>query len=273
MKSGNDWLTIAAIGVLAMCVVTFDHEGLGHGSACLLLHGHITLVSSSIFHCSARSGWIDPAGPATNLLMGTAALIVSRFVPTRLSKLKLFLIAVTAFSYFWEAGYVIDAMRSRHGDLYFFAQFMLGDVPLWLRWAAAACGVVLYMIAIRLTSRALLNLWPDPLVARRVARTLWIAASVGAALAALAITAKDGAISGMPCWKSRHAHFHCCSYRLRAERPKRLRRRSSSYAAIRRLPCLWSFSGYSRRPLVEASRSDRRGRGCRRFGLEWIGKI
>ena len=186
MKSGNDWLTIAAIGVLAMCVVTFDHEALGHGSPCLLLHGHITLLSSSIFHCSARSGWIDPAGPVTNLLMGTLALIVSRFVPARRPKTKLFLIAVTAFSYFWEAGYVIDAMRSRHGDLYFFAQFMLGDVPLWLRWVAAGCGVVLYMIGIRLTSRALLNLWPEAVVARRVARTLWIAAGIGAAVAALA---------------------------------------------------------------------------------------
>jgi hypothetical protein len=186
MKSGNDWLTIAAIGVLAMCVVTFDHEALGHGSACLLLHGHITLLTSSIFHCDERSGWIDPAGPAGNLLMGTLALIVSLFVPTRLASLKLFLIAVTAFSYFWEAGYVIDAMRTRHGDLYFFAQFVLGDVPLWLRWVAAGCGVALYAIGVRLASRGLLDLWSDAAVARRVARTLWIAASVAAALAALA---------------------------------------------------------------------------------------
>lgn len=185
MKSGNDWLTVAAIGVLAMCVVTFDHEALGHGSACLLLHGRITLLTSSIFHCDVRSGWIDPAGPAGNLLMGTVALIASRFVPARLTKLKLFLISVTAFSYFWEAGYVIDAMRTRHGDLYFFAQFILGDVPLWLRWVAAGCGIALYAIGIRFTSRALLDLWPDA-VARRVARTVFIAASVGAGLAALA---------------------------------------------------------------------------------------
>ena len=186
MKSGGDWLTIGAIGVLAMCVVTFDHEGLGHGGACLLLHGHITLLSSSIFHCDVRSGWIDPAGPAMNLLLGTLALIVSRFTPEDRPKLKLFLIAVTAFSYFWEAGYVMDAMRTRHGDLYFFAQFMLGDVPLWLRWVAAGCGVALYVVGVGLTSRALLRLWPEAAMARRVARTLWIGASLGAAVAALA---------------------------------------------------------------------------------------
>jgi hypothetical protein len=186
MKSGNDGLTIAAIGILAMCVVTFDHEALGHGSACLLLHGRITLLSSSIFHCNVRSGWIDPAGPAGNVLMGTLALILAHFVSARQQQLKLFLIAVTAFSYFWEAGYVIDAMRARHGDLYFFAQFMLGDVPLWLRWAAAGCGVALYLIAIGLVSHTLLDLWPDAPVARGVARTVFIAASLGAALAALA---------------------------------------------------------------------------------------
>ena len=186
MRSGNDWLTIAAIGILAMCVVTFDHEALGHGGVCLLLQGHITLLSSSIFRCSARSGWIDPAGPAMNLLMGALALIASRFVPPRRPKLKLFLISVTAFSFFWEAGYVMDAMRTRHGDLYFFAQFMLDDVPLWLRLVAAACGVALYVAGIRLTSRALLELWSDSAIARRVARTLWVGASAGAAVAALA---------------------------------------------------------------------------------------
>ncbi|MGD0143968.1 MAG: hypothetical protein ABSC92_12480 [Rhizomicrobium sp.] len=186
MKSGNDWLTIAAIGLLAMCLVTFDHEGLGHGSACLLLHGHITLLSSSIFHCDVRSDWIDPAGPLGNLLMGTLALVVLRFVPARLPELRLFLIAVTALSFFWEGAYVIYAMYRRNGDLYFFAQFLWGDFVLWQRLVAAACGFVLYVFTVRLTSRALLGLWPDAAVARRAAQTVWIGATLGAAIAALA---------------------------------------------------------------------------------------
>ena len=80
-ENKNDWLTIAAVAVMAMCLVTFDHEALGHGSACLLLHGHIVLLSSSIFRCSVRSDWIDPAGPLANLLMGTLALLCLRLVP------------------------------------------------------------------------------------------------------------------------------------------------------------------------------------------------
>jgi hypothetical protein len=187
-EPGNDRLTIAAIGLLAMCVVTCDHEALGHGSACLLLHGHISLLTSSLFRCDVRSDWIDPAGPAGNLLMGTLALVALRFVPARPMSLRLFLLLVTAFSYFWEGGYLMRAMHRQDGDLYFFARFLLGDVTVLQRWVGAAVGLALFVLAARLTSRALLRLWPQASVARGVARTAWLAATAGAALAALAYT-------------------------------------------------------------------------------------
>ena len=63
-ENKNDSLTVAAVAVLAMCVVTFDHEALGHGSVCLALHGHILLLSSSLFRCDVRSGWIDLRVPS-----------------------------------------------------------------------------------------------------------------------------------------------------------------------------------------------------------------
>lgn len=184
--STNDWLTAAAIGVLAMCVVTFDHEALGHGSVCILLHGHIRLLTSALFRCDIRSGWIDPAGPASNLVIGTIALLCRRFVPKRAVSLRFFLILITAFSYFWESGYLIRAMLKRDGDLYYFAQFLLGDVSLWQRWLAAAIGLAFYVSTARLTSNALLQIWPQAHIARIVARTALIAATLGAALAALA---------------------------------------------------------------------------------------
>jgi hypothetical protein len=188
-ENRNDWLTVAAISLAAMCIVTFDHEALGHGSACLFLHGHITLLTSSLFRCDVRSGWIDPAGPAANLVMGLLALIGLRFVPRRLPGLRLLLVLVTAFSWFWEAGYVIHAMHQRNGDLYFFAQFLLVDVTVWQRWLAAGAGVALYILAGRVTSASLLRLWPgEPRLARAIARTAWLSATAGAALAALAYT-------------------------------------------------------------------------------------
>jgi hypothetical protein len=187
-KKGNGLLTVAAIGVLAMCAVTFDHEALGHGSACLLLHGHIILLTSSLFRCDVPSDWIDPAGPAGNLLMGTLALLALRFVPARLMGPRLFLILVTAFSYFWESGYLMRAMHRRDGDLYFFARYLLGDLTVWQRWMGAAIGLALFVLAARLASRALTQLWPDASVARGVGRTAWIAATAAAGLAALAYT-------------------------------------------------------------------------------------
>jgi hypothetical protein len=186
MKSGNDWLTAACIGVIAACLVTADHEAFGHGSACLALGGHITLLTSSLFHCDLRSGWIDPAGPAGNLLAGAIALILSRIVPRGLTGLRLFLIAMTAFSWFWEGAYVVQAMIKRFGDLYFFAQFVLGDVTVWERVLFAGLGVVLYIITLRITSRSLLELWPHPATARGVARMVWLGGTVAATLAGLA---------------------------------------------------------------------------------------
>jgi len=179
-----DWLTIAALGLMAMCVVTFDHEALGHGSVCLAIGGHIRLLTSSLFRCDARSGWIDIGGPAMNLLMGTLALVARFLIPQKMVKLRLFLILVTAFSFFWEGGYLIRAMHRRDGDLYFFTEFLLGSVAVWQRWMGAAVGLALFVLAARMTSRALLQLWPDAGVARAVARTVWISATAGAAIAA-----------------------------------------------------------------------------------------
>jgi len=191
VKPENDLLTAASVGLIAMCVVTADHEAFGHGSACLLLHGHITLLTSSLFRCDVRSGWIDPAGPLGNLLGGTVALALARFVPPERAGLRLFLICVTAFSYFWEGGYVVQAMVKKSGDSYFFAQFLLGEVTPWQRWAFAVTGILFYVLAMRLTSRALLRLWPDPSVARKIARIVWLSATLGAGFAALTYRGHD----------------------------------------------------------------------------------
>lgn len=182
----NDWLTVAAIGLLAMCMEPFDHEALGHGGVCLLLHGHIRLLTTSIFRCDLSSKWIVVAGPATNLFVGFLALIVRTRIPLRFSKTRLFLVLVTAFSFFWEGGYLILAMLRQNGDLYFFTQYMLGHVTVAERLIAAALGLALYMATSRLTSRALLTTASNAKASRAVARTVWLAATVGIILAAAA---------------------------------------------------------------------------------------
>jgi hypothetical protein len=185
-ENRNDWLTTAAVGILAMCAVTFDHEALGHGGVCILLHGHIRLLTSSLFGCDVRSGWIDPAGPLANLLIGTFALVGFRVLPQRLPIDRLFFILVMAFSYFWESAYLMRAMSSREGDLYYFAEFLLGHVSALQRWLAAGLGLAFYIFTVRITSNALLRLCPEARVARTAAQTVWISATLSAGVAALA---------------------------------------------------------------------------------------
>ena len=189
----NDRLTIAAIGLLAMCIVTFDHEAMGHGGACLALHGHILTLSSSVFRCDIPSSVIDAAGPAVNIFCGLIALAVRLLLPRSLIKSRLFLLLVTGLSFFWEGGYLIHAMHRRDGDLYLFLESWLGSVTVWQRWIGAAVGAALYLLSARLTSRGLLEFWPEPEKSRWAARTVWLSATVGAALAALAY---HGNVSG-----------------------------------------------------------------------------
>jgi len=180
----DDLPTVGAIALVAMCLVTFNHEGLGHGGACLALGGQVQLLTSSLFHCGRTSPLIDMAGPAANLLLGAAALVASAAVAPRRAGLRLFLILAAAFSLFWEGGYLVQAMLIREGDSYFAARDLLGEAG-WWRAALGAAGVAIYGGTLAATSRGLSGLWPDPARARRVARTAWLAATAGAALAAL----------------------------------------------------------------------------------------
>jgi hypothetical protein len=184
--ANNDWWAVAAIGLMAMVLVTFDHEALGHGGMCLALGGRILELTSSIFRCNLRSAWIAPAGPLCNLIVGTLSLLLTQATARRQLGTRLFLILVTSFSYFWEAGYVIHAMHRRDGDLYFAGQDFLGEPALGWRITGALMGLMLYIFTVRWAWRALSELWPGNLgVARRAGRIVWLSATLGAALAAL----------------------------------------------------------------------------------------
>jgi len=184
LHNSNDTATVCALAVIAMCVVTFAHEALGHGGACLLLGGQIELLSSSLFHCGLHSGWTDPAGPGMNLLVGLVALIARLASPPGFAKTRLLLLLVTAFSFFWEGGYLLRAMILRDGDLYFFERFLTGETALWMRVLGFAVGLAVYVFALRTTSRGLTGMF-DVHEGRRVARTAWIAAVIAAGAAAL----------------------------------------------------------------------------------------
>jgi hypothetical protein len=182
----DDAATIGAISLVAMCLVTFDHEALGHGGTCLAAGGRILELTSAIFRCDLRSPWIAPAGPIANLVMGTLALALSRRIPRERIRTRLFLTLVACLSYFWESGYVIHAMHRRDGDLYFAGQDFIGEPSFAWRLAGAAAGLALYLYTARWLWRAFGELWPASIArARRAARIAWAAATLGAVGAAL----------------------------------------------------------------------------------------
>jgi len=108
---------------------------------------------------------------------------------------RLFLILIASFGFFWEEGYLIKAMLDRDGDLYFAASDLLGEPSRGWRVAATAAGIILYLVTARWVSRALTGMFPAENAARRVARVAWVAASLGAALGAL--THRGGGFSGL----------------------------------------------------------------------------
>jgi len=179
----DDLPTVAAVGLLAMCLVTICHEAVGHAGTCLLLGGHISLLTSSLFRCTASSGWVDAGGPILNLVCGLLALIAFRFIPLHLSRTRLFLLLVTALSWFWEGGYAIHAMHHEDGDLYSFVLYLLRHISVAERCMFAALGLALYVFTVRLTSHELLCLASSARQARAMARAAWIAAALGAAIA------------------------------------------------------------------------------------------
>ncbi len=181
----DDRLTIAAIAIAAMCIVTVDHEGLGHGSACLALGGDITRLTSVYFRCSAASPRIDIAGPAGNLLGGLIAWLILQSVPPHAARARLLLLLVTAFALYWEGGYVIYSMLKLDGDWFFAAQAAFGE-PDWLwRIGGVALGVLFYFLGTRATGAAFRSIVSDPQRVAPLARLSWLTASIAACVAAM----------------------------------------------------------------------------------------
>ncbi len=182
----DDIPTLAAFGVLAMMVTTIDHEVIGHGSACLLGGGAVIHISTTLFACTQPSPWVAAGGPAFDLLVGLAAWITGTLIAPRRTGWRLFLLMVGALSLFWESGYLVKAMLSGDGDLYFFARGMLGQPEAPWKAGAELIGVILFLVTMRMTDARLMFVLQDAGRARRAARLLWFAASLAAVLAALA---------------------------------------------------------------------------------------
>jgi len=132
----DDLVTVVAIATLAVCTTDFAHEAAGHGSACLMTGQHIMLLNNAFFKCSAFGRYTAAAGPLGNLIAGLLAFAVQPIIPARWPALRLYALLVMAFSLFWEAGYLIQAMINDSGDSVFAYRELIGPENLAVRAVA-----------------------------------------------------------------------------------------------------------------------------------------
>lgn len=146
--AGDDLFTVMAIAVLAACTSDVAHEAFGHGSACLLSGRRITLLNCAFFHCSGSGRYTAVAGPLGNLSAGLAAFAAQGCISPRRPGLRLYALLLMAFSLFWEAGYLIQAMIKDRGDSVFAYRDLIGTENLPVRAAAVVIGVLAYFLFI-----------------------------------------------------------------------------------------------------------------------------
>jgi hypothetical protein len=175
----DDWLTVSAIAILAACIVTIDHEAIGHGSACLAFGGHIKLLTSVYFDCAGSRASVAAFGPIGNLAGATLAWLALKLLPAAHPRLRLLLLLVMAMGFFWEAGYMLYSTTLGEGDYAIAARAAFGALAWPLRIAIFCAGIALYAVAIRATASA-----ARPFAnAGALLRLSWLAASVAAVVA------------------------------------------------------------------------------------------
>ncbi|MBT3221076.1 MAG: hypothetical protein HN348_18500, partial [Proteobacteria bacterium] len=135
--------TVLSIALVVYLLATLTHEGLGHGTACLLTGGDLVGVSTAWCDCdkSELGPWavrvIKAAGCGANLLVGSGALLALRWAGRGATAYFLWLLA--AVNLFLVAGYLLVSPVFGFGDWAAFLEGLPGIMGLPL----IAGGVVL----------------------------------------------------------------------------------------------------------------------------------
>ena len=143
----HDRVTVASIGVLAGTVAPVAHEIVEHGSGCLAVGGHITLLTSIYFKCSGATGLTDVAGPIGSLALGLmAGAALNVFAPSSWARLFFVLLAVIGLG--WFDGQMIYSAALNKDDWAFFT-WSLHWPQIW-RVLMVAAGAGAYVWSARL---------------------------------------------------------------------------------------------------------------------------
>lgn len=113
------FLTLVSIGTMSYVIADIDHEAIGHGGACLVAGGRITLLTSVYFRSETHSFVTDAFGPLSNLAIGLLFWTLLRRANHFKAYTQLLLLHTMAFNLFWFSWLCFYAGITYKGDFAF----------------------------------------------------------------------------------------------------------------------------------------------------------
>jgi hypothetical protein len=127
---------------MSYIIADIAHEAIGHGGACLIAGGKITMLTSVYFRSETHSFITDAFGPLTNLVIGLLLWTLLRRANHFKAYTQLLLLHTMTFNLFWFSWLCFYAGITNKGD---FAFDIGGDTEL-LAWRIflVVIGIIFY---------------------------------------------------------------------------------------------------------------------------------
>lgn len=123
-----DALTIAGIAIIAYILASVLHEGVGHGGACLLAGGKVSVISTVHMECSAETRLVMAGGTLMNVAAGALCFALGRVTARTSPCLRYLMWLSMTVNLFTAAGYFGFSGIGGFGD---WASFIQGLGPQW----------------------------------------------------------------------------------------------------------------------------------------------
>jgi hypothetical protein len=179
---GHDKITIVSMAVIASALATLLHEGVGHGLTAWVRGDVPTELTSNHLSSLRPDHLVQAAGTLVNLIVGTAALLISRRSGAHANRRYFFWI-FAALNLLPGAGYFLFSGITGFGDW----NEVIRDLPYRTAWRVGMTvgGGALYVLFVRWLATAIRPFLPDRRTYNVVGRLPYYAAGAFSCAAGL----------------------------------------------------------------------------------------